>query len=81
MNLHKTATRLQTALCLYGKKVTIEQRQAWSEKTQRMVTKYIVRERMKVAGKDKSVTRVESYQMAEVVKTLAALLQEVSGGA
>lgn len=63
MNLRRTMYKLQTALCQKGIYVKINQQQHYAEKSERMVTKYIV--------KIDKVTILETYQQAEVVKKLA----------
>lgn len=78
MNLHAAAKKLQTALCLQGRRVKINLFQSWSEKKKRMVTKFVVSERKTVDGKTKDVAIMDTYQQSEVVKALAALLN--SGG-
>jgi hypothetical protein len=44
-----------------------------------MVTKFVVCEKRIVKGKPKNVSICETYQMADVVKTLAALLNDGGG--
>ena len=62
------------ALCQKGKFVKINQYQSYSERAERMVTKYVLQEiRETMDGKKKSVTIFESYQMADVVKFLAEM--------
>lgn len=70
-NLRRTAFKLQTALCQKGRHIKINQRQTYSERQERMVTKYVLQETRKTDGR--TVTILETYQMAEVVKKLAAL--------
>lgn len=65
MNLRRTMYKLQTALCQKGIYVKINQQQSYSDRSERMVTKYI----MKI-GKE---TVLETYQQAEVVKTLVEM--------
>lgn len=65
MNLRRTIYKLQTALCKKGVYVKINQQQHYSEKSERMVTRYVVK-----IGKD---TILETYQQAEVVKVLAEM--------
>lgn len=65
MNLRRTMNKLQTALCQRGVYVKINQQQYYSEKAERMVTKYMLKN-----GKE---TIFESYQQADVVKFLADL--------
>jgi hypothetical protein len=73
-NLSKLARKLQTALCLQGRYIKINQYQHYSEKKERMVTKYVLYEKRVIDGKERNVAMLESYQMAEVVKTLAEML-------
>lgn len=73
MRLRGLAIKLQRALWQKGRRVKIDQRQTWSDKTQRMVTMYQLREEVMVEGERKSVTILETYQLVEVVKTLAAM--------
>ena len=80
-NLRQLMYKLQTALNLRGRMVRINQFQAWSEKQQRMVTKYVVCEKRMVNKKTKDVAILESYQMADVVVGLAAMLKETGGDA
>lgn len=77
-SLRQTAYKLQTALCRQGRYVKINQHQAYSERQERMVTKYVLQEtRTLPTGKRKAVTILETYQLADVVKKLAAIY---SGG-
>ena len=77
-SLRQTAHKLQTALCQQGRYIKINQHQAYSERQERMVTKYVLQEtRETPAGKRKAVTILETYQLADVVKKLAAIY---SGG-
>lgn len=78
-NMRTLANKLQTALVMRGRKVKINQYQSWSDRQQRMVTKFVVYEKRLVDDKHKNVTVLETYQMADVVKGLAALLNG-SGG-
>ena len=78
MNLRRLANKLQTALCQKGRHIRINQYQSYSERAERMVTKFVLTEkRMTDTGAMKNVTILETYQMADVVKTLA----ELYGGA
>lgn len=70
MNLRRTMYKLQTALLQKGVAVKIDQKQHYSERTQRMVTKYIVK-----IGKD---IVLETYQAADVVKKLAEMYGEMA---
>lgn len=79
MNIHAIARKLQLALSMKGKYISINQYQAWSDRAERMVTKFVVCERRIVKGKPKNVSICETYQMAEVVKALASLLNDGGG--
>lgn len=70
-NLHGIAAKLQTALCHKGVYVKINQIQTYSEKSERMVTKYMLIQNERIAGRNKNTTILETYQLAEVVKRLA----------
>lgn len=78
-NLKALAYKLQSALANKGRYIKINQFQSWSDRQQRMVTKFVVCEKREVDGKRKNVTILETYQMADLVKRLAALLNG-SGG-
>lgn len=80
MNLHAIAKKLQMALSMKEKYISINQCQAWSDRAERMVTKFVVSEKRIVKGKPKNVSICETYQMADVVKTLASLLNDGGGG-
>ena len=74
MNLRRMAHKLQTALYQRGRYIKINQMQAYSQKAKRMVTKYVVIETVPLAdGGRKNTTLLETYQLADVVKTLAGL--------
>lgn len=78
MNLKILAYKLQTALCQKGRYIRINHFQSYSEKAKRMVTKYVLTEKRTLeTGERKNVTILETYQMADIVKTLA----ELYGGA
>ena len=78
-NLRGLANKLQTALAAKGRKIKINQFQSWSDRQQRMVTKFVLCEKRMVNEKLKDVAILETYQMADVVKSLATLLND-SGG-
>lgn len=63
--------KLQTALCQKGVYVKINQQQTFSERSERMVTKYVLKTEQEVDGKKKNVTILETYHAADVVKKLA----------
>lgn len=70
-SLRALAYKLQTVLMHKGIKIKINQMQAYSEKRDRMVTKYVVYE-YRPDEKPKNVTLLETYQIADVVKLLAS---------
>lgn len=71
-SMRQLANRLQLALCQKGRRIKLNQYQAYSEKRERMVTKYVLQElRETPTGRKKNFTILETYQMAEVVKALA----------
>lgn len=78
-NLRGLANKLQTALASKGRKIKINQFQSWSDRQQRMVTKFVLCEKRMVNEKMKDVAILETYQMADVVKGLAALLHDPGG--
>lgn len=74
-NLRALAYKLQKALLANGVKIKINQMQAYSERMDRMVTKYVVY-RYSPDEKPKNVTLLETYQIADVVKLLAGLYSD-----
>lgn len=82
MNLNAMARKLQNALVHKGIHVSVNQFQHYSEKAERMVTKFVVTQPKYVAKekKWKNVTICESYQMIDVVKKLSSLLKDDGGG-
>lgn len=78
-SLRPVMYKLQTALSMRGRHIKINQFQSWSQRQQRMVTKYVVCEKRMVNEKFKDVAILESYQMADVVVGLAAMLKETGG--
>lgn len=82
MNIRRLMYKLQTALCMRGTRIKINQRQTWSEKSERMVTKYVILKETfdKRQQRMKYETVLESYQAADVVKYLAGLLDDGGGG-
>lgn len=74
MNLRKLSNKLQTALCQKGRKIRINQFQSYSEKAGRMVTKFVLNEKKVMKnGLEKTITILETYQLADVVKELARI--------
>ena len=73
-SLKQLAYKLQTALCKKGRFIKINQYQVYSEKKERMVTKYVLQETTRTeTGKKKTITILETYQLADVIKKLAAI--------
>lgn len=59
---------------MQGRKIKINQVQAYSPQAERMVTKYIVIESKELTGgRIKNKTLTETYSMVDVVKLLAGL--------
>lgn len=81
MNMKRLMFKLQTALCMRGTKIRINQRQVWSEKRERMVTKYVIQKEIfdKKLNRMKYDTILETYQTADAVKLLADLLTDGGG--
>ena len=76
MSIRKLAHKLQTALCQKGRFIKINQFQSYSERAGRMVTKYVLTEkRLDERGRKKDFVILETYQMADVVKKLAAMYE------
>lgn len=73
MNIKRIAYKLQTALCQKGIYVKINQVQSYSNRAERMVTKYVLIKQEEVNGRHKNVTIMETYQIADVVKKLAEM--------
>lgn len=74
MNLRRVANKLQLALCQKGKHVKINQYQSYSEKSERMVTKFVLVEKRETPmGRKKDFTILETYRLDEVVKELARM--------
>lgn len=77
MNIKRLAYKLQTALTQKGRFIKINQYQNYSTKAERMVTKYVLVEKKQDSrGKIKDFVIMGTYQMDDVVKVLAELLQE-----
>ena len=72
--LKSIANKLQKALTMNGQYITINQNQFYSEKLEKMCTKYVLKERMEIDGKMQNVTLLETFRMADVVNFLADLL-------
>ena len=80
MNIKRLAYKLQNALCQKGRYIKINQLQAYSPKADKMVTKYVVVEKKTLPnGKKKDFVILETYRMADVVKTLAEMYGDENG--
>lgn len=75
--LKSIANKLQKALTMNGRYITINQNQFYSDKLEKMCTKYVLKEKIEVDDKMQNVTLLESFRMVDVVNFLADLL---SGG-
>lgn len=75
--LKTTTNRLQMALTVRGRYITISTRQFYSEQFEKMCTKYILQERQVIQGEKKNVTLFETMSMIDVVTFLA---NELNGG-
>lgn len=71
MNMRFMAYKLQSALSQRGEHYKINQLQSYSVRHDRMVTKYVV-EKI-VPGEPRGERVLETYSMADVVKTLAKI--------
>ena len=74
MNIRTTVYKLQKALLMQGRKIKINQIQAYSQKVGKMITKYIVIESRELEdGRTKNETLLETYSMVDIAKLLALL--------
>lgn len=71
MNMRFMAYKLQSALSQRGEHYKINQLQSYSVRHDRMVTKYVVEKA--VPGQPRGERVLETYSMADVVKTLAKI--------
>lgn len=72
--LKSIANKLQKALTLNGRYITINQNQFYSDKLEKMCTKYVLKEKMEIDDKMQNVTLLETFRMVDVVNFLADLL-------
>ena len=72
--LKSIANKLQKALTLNGRYITINQNQFYSDKLEKMCTKYVLKEKMEIDDKMQNVTLLETFRLADVVNFLADLL-------
>lgn len=73
VNLRATTFKLQKALLMQGRKIKINQMQAYFPKAEKMITKYVVIESKELKDRIKNKTLLETYSMVDVVKLLASL--------
>lgn len=66
--------KLQKALTLRGRYITINQTQFYSEQLDKMCTKYFLREKQEVDGEEKNVTLLETFRMIDIINFLADML-------
>ena len=72
--LKSIANKLQKALTMNGRYITINQNQFYSEKLEKMCTKYVLKEKTEIDDKMQNVTLLETFRMVDVVDFLADLL-------
>ena len=72
--LKSIANKLQKALTINGRYITINQNQFYSEKLEKMCTKYVLKEKVEIDDKMQNVTLLETFSMVDVVNFLADLL-------
>ena len=72
--LKSIANKLQKALTMNGRYITINQNQFYSEKLGKMCTKYVLKEKMEIDDKMQNVTLLETFRMVDVVNFLSDLL-------
>lgn len=77
--LRQIAKKLQMGLCQNGRYIKINQHQGYSEKAQKMLTKYLLQETREENGRRRTTTHLETFQMADVIKKLAELYGEIGG--
>ena len=72
--LKTIANKLQKALTMNGRYITINQNQFYSDKLGKMCTKYVLKEKMEIDDKVQNLTLLETFRLADVVNFLADLL-------
>ena len=75
-NYKSLALKLQTALCLAGQHIMVEEKRFYSIRYKRMLTKYMVKRQNPGERKE---TLLESYSIIDVVKQLAELYAATGG--
>lgn len=77
MNIKGLVYKLQKALLQKGRKIKINQSQYYSEKFNKMSTKFIVKEQLDCpGGKKKERTILETYSMVDIAYKLADMLND-----
>lgn len=66
--------KLQSALAINKRYITVDQNQFYSEKLRKMCTKYVLKEKIEIDGKTQNVILLETFRITDVVKFLADLL-------
>lgn len=66
--------KLQKALTLKGRYITINQTQFYSEQLEKMCTKYFLKEKQEIDGEEKNVILLETFKMIDVINFLADML-------
>lgn len=74
VKLKSIVYKLQKALTLKGRYITINQTQFYSEQLDKMCTKYLLREKQEVDGEEKNVTLLETFRMIDIINFLADML-------
>lgn len=72
--LKSTVYKLQKALTLRGRYITINQTQFYSEQLDKMCTKYFLREKQEIDGEDKNITLLETFRMIDIINFLVDML-------
>ena len=72
--LKSIANKLQKALTMNGRYITINQNQFYSDKLEKMCTKYVLKEKVEIDDKVQNVTLLETFRLIDVVNFLADLL-------
>lgn len=66
--------KLQKALTLNGRYITINQTQFYSKQLDKMCTKYFLKEKQEVDGEEKNITLLETFRMIDIINFLANIL-------
>ena len=72
--LKSIANKLQKALTMNGRYITINQNQFYSDKLEKTCTTYVLKEKMEIDDKMQNDTLLETFRMVDVVNFLADLL-------